>query len=74
MTLQEILNITGDSHCKLASGAVTVDLQADESDYWHLSDFAVTTRSGMMLVMVPRCLPQASHADNGWQHHYKRES
>ena len=70
MKLSQLLTLTGDSHAHLDTGAVTVNLQADEADYWHLSDYAISSRSGMMLVMVPRNNPPARHADNGWQHHF----
>ena len=72
MTLQDAIHRTGDSHARLESGAVTVNLSHDESDYWHLSDYAVSSRAGMMLVMVPRNLPVAGHAANGWQHHFQK--
>jgi len=72
MTLKQLLDITRDHHAELETGAITVNLCADESDYWHLSDYAVSSRAGMMLVMVPRMNPVASHAQNGWQFHCKR--
>jgi hypothetical protein len=69
-----MLSITKDSHAVLDTGAITVNLHwsvTDDRDYWHLSDYAVSSRSGMVLVMVPRNLPPITHADNGWQHHFK---
>ena len=75
MTLKKLLAITGDPHAELESGAITVNLHwsvTDDCDYWHLSDYAVSSRSGMMLVMVPRNLPVATHADNGWKHHWPK--
>jgi hypothetical protein len=70
MNLAEMLVRTGDSHARLDTGAVTVNLTAEEADYWHLSDYAVSSRAGMMLVMVPRNVTTDSHADNGWQYHF----
>jgi hypothetical protein len=70
--LSELLERTNDCHCWLESGAVTVNLanQPDDTDYWHLSDFVVSSRSGNLLVMIPRNLPVTTHADNGWKHHW----
>lgn len=68
MKLSDILAITRDSHAQLPSGAVTVNLQADEADYWHLSDYAVSSRAGMMLVLVPRRSPVCDCGKEGfWQ-------
>jgi hypothetical protein len=54
----------------LRAGHPVLTVQHDESDYWHLSDYAVSSRSGMLLVMIPRNLPTVTHADNGWKYHY----
>ena len=73
MKLQRLLEITGNHHAILDTGAVTVNLHwsvNDDCDYWHLSDYAVSSRCGKMLVLVPRNLPAAKHAENGWQHHF----
>lgn len=68
MKLSQLLAITGDSSAHLESGAVTVNLFADEADYWHLSDYAVSSRAGMMLIMVPRMNPVCDCGKPGhWQ-------
>jgi hypothetical protein len=60
MTLSQLLDITKDHHVTLPPGAVTVTLHSSVklySDYWHLSDYTVSSRSGPVLVLLPRNLP-----------------